>query len=341
MSDEKKNYIIRTGERKEIGMKWRRKIVTGFVLPILFAAAGCAVWADSQKEAEEPLRAVIFYQAQIWVQDINIMQQIAQSIEAGLEGHSEVALSCYGTEEMSMTDAMRAAVNMKTNVMICYGLDSEEARRQYQILADHGIRVIMVDGDVKESGRLAYIGTDNYGAGIQAAEIVLEERGAESSIAVLAPSLETRLRSVGARLEGFDAAAAENGMKIEAYCETTYDSLTAIERIESLLDEHPDLDVLFCSEAVSGQAAADVIDERGLNDEILVITYDRNQNIEDDLRCAALDVTLVQDTEAIGRSCAEILIALAEDRTIEKAEDVLFPCIPVTLEDLGGENREP
>lgn len=324
-----------------MGRKWREKKMAAAVFLIAFTVAGGSIQAESQGEAQKPLRAVIFYQAQIWVQDINIMQQIAQSIERGLEGHPEVALSCYGTEDMSMTDAMKAAVNMKTDVMICYGLDSQEARRQYQNLADHGIRVILVDGDVEDCGRLAYIGTDNYGAGVQAAEIVLRENGEDSKIAVLAPNLQTGLRSVGARLEGFDAAAEANGLKIEAYCETTYDSLTAIQEIEALLDEHPDLDVLFCSEAVSGQAAADVIDEQGRNDEILVITYDRNQNIEDDLRKKALDLTLTQNTEAIGEACAQMLIALAADRTMETGEDVLFPCIPVTAEDLGGENNEP
>lgn len=295
--------------------------------------------ADAAGEST-PLRAVIFYQEQTWIQDINIMQQIAQSIQKNLEGHPEVALSCYGTENLSMTQSMKAAVNMKTDVMICYGVDSEEAKAGYKSLADHDIRIIMVDGDVEDSGRFAYIGTDNYGGGTQAAELVLNEKGKEAKVAMLAPSLDTGLRSVGARLDGFEDAAKENGMNIVAYCETTYDSLTAIEKIEVLLEENQDLEVLFCAEAVSGQAAADVVEEMGLKDQMMVITYDKNQRIEEDLEEEAIDVTLAQDTESIGKACADQLIALAAERTMESGKDAAFECIPITGRDLEGEKHE-
>lgn len=286
------------------------------------------------RETEEPLRAVIFYQSQIWVQDINIMEQIARGIQKGLEGHAEVALSCYGLGNMTMSDVMEAAVNMKTDVLIYYGLNSQEALTEYQKLADHGIRLILVDGDAKESGRFAYIGTDNYNSGIRAAELVAEKSGTDTSIAVLAPDMETSLRSVGARLEGFKEGAEQNGLKITSYCETTYDSLTAIEKIEELLKEYPNLEVLFCAEAVSGQAAADVLGEQGLAEEITVMTYDRNENIEKDLKNQVIDVTFAQNTEEIGKACAKQLIELAENRSMETGTDMMFDCIPITAKDL-------
>lgn len=34
--------------------------------------------------------------------------------------------------------------------------------------------MILVDGDVEESGRYAYIGTDNYGIGEEAADFLAE-----------------------------------------------------------------------------------------------------------------------------------------------------------------------
>lgn len=315
--------------------KKKSMFLFGAALMMMSATAAAA------EEASAPLRAVIFYQEQTWIQDINIMQQIAQSIQRNLEDHPEVALSCYGTENLSMTQSMKAAVNMRADVMICYGVDSEEARAGYKSLTDHDIRILMVDGDVEDSGRFAYIGTDNYGGGIQAAEIILKEKGKEAKVAVIAPSLGTGLRSVGARLDGFEAAAKENEMNITAYCETTYDSLTAIEKIEILLEENPDLEVLFCAEAVSGQAAADVVEEMGLKDQMMVITYDKNQRIEEDLRREAIDVTLAQDTEAIGKACAQQLIALAADRTMESGDDAAFECIPLTDQDLEEEEYEP
>lgn len=325
---------------EEITVSWKKRVLKILTVPIFAAAIGGAIKAEAKNSSNDPLRAVIFYQAQIWVQDINIMQQIAQSMQKELEGYPEVALSCYGTENMSMTDAMKAAVNMKTDVMICYGVNSEEAMEGYRNLTEHGIRFILADGDVEESHRFSYIGTDNKGAGRQAADLIAQEKGKDCSVAVLAPGMKTSLRSVGARLEGFESGAEENGLQIEAYCETSYDSLTAIERIEVLLEEHPGLEVLFCAEAVSGQAAADVIGEMGLEEQIMVVTYDTNQSIEEDLHSAAIDVTLIQDTEAIGKACAQQLIAIAADRELETGRDVLFECVPMTAEDLEGETGD-
>lgn len=309
----------------------RKKKKGFFLLGCALIFSGIAVHAEEKKEL---LRAVIFYQEDTWIQDINIMNQIAQSIQKNLEDHHEVALSCYGIENMSMTESMKAAVHMKADVMFCYGVDSEEARLGYQNLQEQGIRIIMVDGDVKDSGRFAYIGTDNYGGGIQAAEAVLKEKGKEAKIAVLAPSLNTGLRSVGARLDGFEDAAEENGMNLAVRCETTYDSLKAIENIERLLEENPDLEVLFCAEAVSGQAAAEVIEELELQDQMMVITYDRNQQIEEKLKNKAIDLTFAQNTEEIGKNCAEQLIALAADQEMERGNDTSFACIPIRLQEL-------
>ncbi len=308
----------------------------------IFGLAGClavccAPCRAEENEKEGALRAVIFYQSQIWVQDINIMQQIADSIEEHLDGYPGIAFSSYGVENISMTEAIKAAVGMKTDVMIFYGIDSEEAKKEYQMLKDRGIRLILADGDAQSSGRFAYVGTDNYEGGVQAADLIAQKKGAGTSVAVLAPNLDTTLCSVGGRLRGFKEAAPSKELDIQAYCETTYDSLTAIQQIETLLDEHPDVEVLYCAEAVSGQAAADVVEERGLKDQIMVITYDINQNIEEDLISGALDVTLMQDTEAIGQACAEKLIALAEEPEMESTQDVLFSCIPMTAHDIEGE----
>ncbi len=48
----------------------------------------------------------------------------------------------------------------------------------------------------------------------------------------------------------------------------------------------------------------------------------------DPLLNGAIDVTLTQDIEGVGRACAQALIELAADRSRERGEDVLLPCIP-------------
>ena len=94
------------------------------------------------------------------------------------------------------------------------------------------------------------------------------------------------------------------------------------------------MDVLYCAEAVSGQAAADVLRELGREDDLMVLTYDINSRIQEDLMEGALDITLSQDTEAVGQACADLLLELAKNRGMEEGTDVFFSCIPITSEDL-------
>lgn len=300
--------------------------LTAAVFPCLDA------FASSQRE--EPLRAAFFYSREIWVQDINIMQQIGNSIANALEDAPEVSLSCYGTDSLTMDQAVRAVISMETDVLFYYGLDSENAKINYQRLLDHGIRLILVDGDIEESGRFAYIGTDNYQSGRQAVELIQQEAGADARVGVLAPDIDTALCSVSSRLDGFLTAAREAGLSVEGTCETTYDSLSAIKSIRKFLETYPDVDVLYCAEAVSGQAAADVLRELGREDDLMVLTYDINSRIQEDLMEGALDITLSQDTEAVGQACADLLLELAKNRGMEEGNDVFFSCIPITSEDL-------
>ncbi len=286
----------------------------------------CCIMLCSLVKAEEPLRAVIFYQEQTWLQEFNIMHQIADKTQSALEGHPEVALSCYGVASMDVVQSIQAAIDMQADVLLCNGVNSEKCLAAYAQLHEAGVRLILVDGDAPEAGRLAYIGTDNAQSGAWALNWIADRCGQAARIAVLMPALNTSLCSVGARAAQFEKSAAEKGAMIVTKCETSYDSLEAIRRIGAMLDEHPEINVLYCTDAVSGKAAATLVQERALCDKITVITYDRFEQIDTYLESGAVDVTLTQNTEAVGTVCAEMLIRMANGEDIE---DLDFECIPV------------
>ena len=285
----------------------------------------CALLCTLAK-AEKPLRAVIFYQDQTWLQEFNIMRQIAYETQSALDGKSEVVISCYGMEAMDIVNSVQAAIDMQADVLLCNGVNSEKCLAAYEQLSEAGIHLILVDGDDPEIGRLSYVGTDNAQSGAWALNWILEHCGKEACIALLMPSLNTSLCSVGARADQFERSAAEQQANIVTKCETSYDSLEAIRRIGAMLEEHPEINVLYCTDAVSGKAAATLVQERGLCDKMTVITYDRFEQIDTYLESGAVDVTLTQNTVAIGKACAEMLLRMSEGKN---GEDVYFECLPV------------
>ncbi len=293
---------------------------------VIFLVILCCLALSSCAMAESPIRAVIFYQEQTWLQEFNIMQQIARETQSALEGHPEVVISCYGTESMDIVKSVQAAIDMQADVLLCNGVDSEKCLAAYEQLKEAGIQLILVDGDTSKIERYAYVGTDNAKSGSWALNWILERCGQSACIAVLIPTLNTSLCSVGARAEQFEKSAEECHANIIAKCETSYDSLEAIHRIGAMLDEHPEINVLYCTDAVSGKAAATLVQERGLCDKMTVITYDRFEQIDAYLASGAVDVTLTQNTEAVGKACAEMLLHMAEGKN---GEDTSFECIPV------------
>lgn len=280
----------------------------------------------TQAMAQTPLRAVVFYQDQTWLQEFNIMGQIAAETQSALDGNANVVISCYGIETTDVVKFVQAAIDMQADVLLCNGIDSEKCIAAYARLKEAGIRLILVDGDSAKSGRDVYVGTDNAQSGTWALNWIVQQCGTDAKVAILMPALNTSLCSVGSRAAQFRQSAEEQHVPIVTACETTYDSLEAMRRIGAMLDAYPEINVIYCTDAVSGKAAATLAQERGICDEMTVITYDRFERIDEYLASGAVDVTLIQDTAAIGKICANTLLCMAEGGD---AADAYLPCLPV------------
>ena len=72
------------------------------------------------------------------MQDINVMKQIAESMEENLQGHEEAVLSCYLLDDMSMDEMIRAVIYMGMDVLFFCGVDFPSMREGYQRLKEAG-----------------------------------------------------------------------------------------------------------------------------------------------------------------------------------------------------------
>lgn len=97
-------------------------------------------------------------------------------------------------------------------------LDEEITGAAIRKVMDAGIPVVTFDSDAASSGRLAYIGTDNYAFGSELGKVLLQlrpEGGEFGSITANGPNLFTRLQGLRDRLEGSDWIEAAESPK---YC---------------------------------------------------------------------------------------------------------------------------
>ena len=309
-----------------------------FLVLIVSVLSGCT---KKQKEAQEALRCIIFY---CNVKGVNsTISFIAQSLEEQLKDEDGIWLSTYNlSNELygSLEYKVDTAIALDMDVVILNSTRSSKDEVFYKKLTQAGIPFILVDGDAEDTGRCAYIGTDNFATGKEAARIV-KEQFEDCKVGIVSSPIRGERISVSRkqRVDGFleEVQEQENVAVVsECVCET--DTLAAMQTIREFLDEYPEINTLYCVDSASGIAAAKVVKERKIEEEMYVICFDMPAQVEEEIQNGTIDAALVQDTDKIGEACAEVLSKLKNDPSSIQNQTISIDCKIMTKESL--ENKD-
>ena len=320
----------------------RAKKKKGMFLFLTLAAAALGGCAHTKKEAQENLRCIMFYSS---VRVVNsTISFVAHSLEEQLKDEDGIWLSAYQLPDElygSLEYKVDTAIALDMDVAILNSAQSEDDMVFYERLTQAGIPFILVDGDAQDTGRCAYIGTDNFEAGKKAAKIAQEQSGDCKVGIVSSPIPGGRVStSRKQRIDGFSEKTQEQEhIEIVSECVCETDTLRAMQTIREFLDEYPQINTLYCADSASGIAAAKVVQERGIEDEMFVICFDMPAQVEEEIQNGTIDAALVQDTEKIGEACAGVLRQLKQDCSSIQNETISIDCKVVTKESLGKDDR--
>ncbi len=151
-----------------------------------------------------------------------------------------------------------------------------------------GINIVVGVVESVNSNRLAYVGTNFYEYGVQAAKLV-KEAGGDDKHVNLAVILSSRNNEEDDKLSTTQNDVMLNGLNSELESEaqislvsTMYrssDLLGAEDLTKAILTQHPDIDVIFCTNAKDTVAAARVIVERNLVGQVVIVGTDVTDEI--------------------------------------------------------------
>ncbi|MFP4012431.1 MAG: sugar ABC transporter substrate-binding protein, partial [Spirochaetaceae bacterium] len=99
------------------------------------------------------------------------------------------------------------------------------------------------------------------------------------------------------------------------------DRARAIDVTESLLETYPDLDGVFSVSADGAPAAAVVVEEQGVEDEIVVGGFDDLSDTLEAIENGTVDFAVVQRVYAMGWLSVERLLDLMEGEEIDSQYD--------------------
>ncbi len=203
-----------------------------------------------------------------------------------------------------MEECFQSAIAEKVDGIILFGADDSFAYLIDQA-AEAGVPTVTVDGDVKNSRRIAFVGTNNIEAGVTGGKLIAELLNYSGQIAVLTePDVDLHVD----RTKGYASVIDQYpGMQIVDIGDTKATPDDAHDAAVALIQNNPGLDAIVCTDYFGGIGAAVAVEEQGKVGEIKIISMDRNKYVLDKIEEGVISATLVQQTALMPYYAMKIL----------------------------------
>lgn len=198
-------------------------------------------------------------------------------------------------------------------------VDWEAITPALEELKEADVKIINVDTQVKEFDYVdAYIGSDNYNAGVLCGEDLIKRCPDGGKVAILECPTQN---SVNERITGFEEtlAKAENGFEIVAREDTSGEFQKSLEAAQKILSEKSDIVAIMCGNdqmAVGAKTAMNVA-EQG---QILIYGVDGSPDIKKELKKTENQIagTVAQSPISMGKDAANTVLNILNGKDYEK-----------------------
>jgi len=150
---------------------------------------------------------------------------------------------------------------------------------------DMKVPVVVTDGDLFQSRRLAYVGTDWYQLGVRMAEFQIKEHQARGlsagQIAILSPIQNENMQR---SRQGIKDTLAGTGIEVVAEEDNDSQADLAAQRVGALLNAFPELSGLIGLDSESGPGIIAALDEAGKSGEIIVTTNEAGREFLNNIK---------------------------------------------------------
>ncbi|KJS50583.1 substrate-binding domain-containing protein [Desulfosporosinus sp. BICA1-9] len=196
------------------------------------------------------------------------------------------------------------AISKKVAGIVVFGANDRLAA-MIDKAADCGIPSVTVDGDIKNSQRIAFVGTGNYNAGYLGGNTLAKILNGKGQVAILTePEVELHRE----RTSGYtDALGKTAGIKIVEIADTKANHEDAHKAALDILNKYPELDAIACTDYFGGIAASVALEEVNKQGKVKILAMDRSQYVLKKIEDGVITATLVQQTALMPFYAMQIL----------------------------------
>lgn len=238
------------------------------------------------------------------------ISDLARHIEQQAEMHGDIDVIIHRLGSIEPEDIAKRLSGLRP---VCdgvgiIGLDSPAVREAVRKLINQGIVVITLVSDIGHVGRVNYVGIDNRAAGRLAGYLIGRfVPGSAGKVALLAGTLAYRGHEE--REMGFRHILQESfpRLAIVAAREVREDAERAYRETHALLEEHADLQAIYCIGAGQEGIARALIDLKR-DKSVVFVGHDLTEDTRQYLLNGVMDVAIDQNAPAEAREAVDRLV---------------------------------
>lgn len=283
------------------------------VLSLLFGMT--AVFAGDGEEEEKPLNIVFvtpLIAHPVWDVARNGFEDALE--EFGVDGSY---VGPQGIDPADMVNQIELALIAGADGIITMPIAPTAMRPVFKKCAEKGVPVVFVGSVDPESESIAFIGTDEANLGKMGTEGIKAYYSAMGNPPLKAHILQSTMDASFANkardgyLEAMKDYKGGFEMVLNEPCNS--DMVIAMQKYEAAFKAYPEINLVIgvCGEA--GPAAAKVVNEMGLRDEITIIAIDDVAETMDWLKDGAIYGVMAQNFYKMGNYGVELLVDYLRD----------------------------
>ena len=292
-------------------MKWNRHSCLCFLLLFVLFAAAC------NRNDRKRIAVIPKGNAHLFWQSVH-----AGAVSAAQETGVDVVWNGPPSEtdipaQLQIVDAM---INQRVDAICVAPIDKTAMVSVIERAAREKIPVVIFDSPVDTQQFVAQVATDNYQAGVMAAERmgkILNGKGQVAEVAVQPGAASTM-----ARERGFEDSIQKDFPAIHI-ADKRYgwaDRAKSLNVAENMLTAHSDLDGMFASNESSAVGAAQAV--KGRNAKVKLVGFDWSPGLLDDLKSGLIDSLVVQDPFRMGHDSVMAAVQKLKGGTPEKIQNL-------------------
>jgi ribose transport system substrate-binding protein len=188
-------------------------------------------------------------------------------------------------------DQFQDALKQKPTGILVYAADPKLIGGDIDAAILQGIPVLTIDSDAPESNRLAFIGTDNYQAGLLGGRLAAKELKFRGSVVIYSMPAQKNLNErLSAYKEVFDSYPQ---IKISEVVDVKGDPDTAFDKTMELIEKNEKVDAFVCLVSVACPEVAEVLNRKHVTGKV-VVAMDTDQRTLDGIQKGLISATIGQ-----------------------------------------------